>query len=158
MNIEGELVVSYIARDKKEEEKIREAISMVKGVKEVAGKEACVIPMSNGQIVDRYIQEIDSPDMPPILTGIWIRSRLPGLGKFTLRDWVDRGYVKASLPYSGRGPNRPFTHNEAKQIGFLWYCRTQDIPAHIAALGAEIARENMGLPLEENRADHSLIA
>lgn len=135
MSPEYKLAVSFTAKNEQEADRIRDAISLLKGVKSALWSEVPVVPANELETFGLLLDELKAP--PPIITGSWIRSKLPELSKYDLRDWVNKGIVQPAIPYSGRGP-RQFTAEEARKIGTIWYLRTMKIPPTTAISHTEL--------------------
>lgn len=133
MSPEYILFVALRAKSDGDKEQIRQAILMVKGVQQASWNEVPVVPATEDQILEMYLEDLTSRDTPPFVEGCWIRSHLLDLSRYQLRDWVKSGYISASLEYPGRG-RRKFTIEEAEIIGRVWYLYQKGISPKTAAL------------------------
>lgn len=116
-----------------EADNIQTAIGMVKGVRAVLLNEVPVVPANDRQILDLYLDQLTSADAPPCVGGGWIRSRLPNLSRYDLRDWVKGGLVDPGIPYPERGGRRLYTNTAAQRVGQLWYLQQIGIVPKVAA-------------------------
>lgn len=87
--------------------------------------------------LDKYLDDLNSPETPPHIKSVWIISRLPDISTSRLRDWIRDGVISPKLGNPGRGRHRLFTQEEAKRIGHIWYYNKKGARVRSAAAQAQ---------------------
>lgn len=83
--------------------------------------------------LDSFLEELNSPEIPPLIKPSWIRTRLSHMSKYDLRDWVREGFIPAELLHRGELPHKKkihslFSHDGAILAGHIWYFREKGSP------------------------------
>lgn len=142
MSPEYRLYVSVRSKDDQEFQKARQAILMIKGVNEALVNEWPVMPASEDHIYEAFLGDLGMLHNQPV-SGGWIRSKLPNLTRYNVRDWIKSGYVPVSMEHSGKGRSRMFTTKEAELFGKIWYLRENNgIPPKEGSIMAKKEMEN----------------
>lgn len=136
MSSEYEFSVNITAKNDEEFNRIRDAISMIRGVRAVLLNDFPSMPATDEYILEMYYDELGSSNTPEFVSTSWISSHLDDLGRYKVNAWVKTGYVNPTSRGGGRRATL-YDKEEARKIGRLWYLTRQGIAPRAIVLEDE---------------------
>lgn len=120
MSSEYRVFVDFTALNGEDAERIRDAIKMIKGVRQALWNETPVMPATNEFILRQYLDELNSPNAPELIPLHWIISRLD-MSSSCLREWTRNGYVDRI-----EGIRAPiYERDQAIKAAYIWYLKNE---------------------------------